>query len=689
MNPEASNHPKDVPVGIEPSPPAPHAARPKPPHHRISATEWHHACRVVLLSLLGLIAFTGLLLMTVYSPSVSSAWGSVWYIETQLPWGWLIRGLHRFSSDALILLTPLYLAFLLLTRLHRAPYRARWCAGLVLLFGGMAAALSGYLLPWDQHGYWGMTVRLNILARTPWIGESLRVLLTGGSDLGALSLTRFYTLHIVVLPLLISGVTMWWLRRECESAARKTEQRPAASDARAPAIGSDIAGRRLRGAILWLVVFAGVLTATCYTRWSPEAVALSAPADASTANYPARPEWFNLFLFQWLKYFEGSAREVIGSIVVPGAVLVVLALIPWIDRGWRWRVDRYFSLLFCGAVFVGTIGLTGLALREDAKPRGEIVQTAQERQQRGETLTDEQLTALRAASFHRKRERARARASRAVELANSHGIPPEGPLPLLANDPITRGPELFAAHCAGCHRFDGHNGLGEVPVEAATSSDLAGFATRTWLRGFLNDPMASKYFGLMRKPDGEPAHTRMAEWLNEMRTGMPSDEARKEFENKLDAVAAYLESESRAPGRFAEPDNADEADPVAEEPSDSDDGQSIDSDAAAASQVEPNESPLDAESIELIRKGRSYFMTTCNECHSYRGQRWGTFRAPDMYGYGSVDWIENMIRNPSDESLYRDKGREPAQMPAFEDRLTRQEQRLIAEWLHRSRNAAD
>ena len=75
-------------------------------------------------------------------------------------------------------------------------------------------------------------------------------------------------------------------------------------------------------------------------------------------------------------------------------------------------------------------------------------------------------------------------------------------------------------------------------------------------------------------------------------------------------------------------------------------------------------------------------MTTCNECHSYRGERSGFFNAPEMHGYGSIDWLSLMIAEPDHETVYRNTGREPAQMPAFKDELSELERRMIAAWLH-------
>ncbi len=655
-----------------PSAASPTDSRPGETKTAICATNWHSMWLVVFVSLIATLCVTGMLLMTTYSPGVSSAWGSVWYIQTRMTGGWFVRGLHRVGSDALILLSAVYLGYLLVRRLYQRPHGARWWTGLAFLFGGMAIALTGSALPWDQHGYWGMTVRLNILARTPIVGDALRRLLIGGSELGALTLTRLYTLHVLLLPGILVAATVWWFRRERRVAQGNTDrtkvepipaQRTAKqSDANPPAI--------FRNACAWVIVFGVIALTVCYMHWVMGAAFLDAPANASATDYPARPEWFNLFLFQWLKGFHTPRGEVIGSVVVPGVILLVLLVVPWLDRAARPGFGRGLTLLFCVAIGAGSVWLTVAALLDDAAPSPERVAKAQALQQQGEPLSVDQEAVLRANAFNIQRARATQRGRRAIELANMHGIPPDGPGSLLANDPVTRGPELFAAHCASCHRFDGHNGLGDVPAEPATSSDLAGFATRAWIAELLADPMSDNHFGLMKKPNGDPAHTRMAEWLSETRAGWANDDDRATFEENLAAAAEYLESESLTPGRFAQ------ASQRAEGTSERGETQGGDSSRASAP----------TQSDDLIRRGRAFFMATCNECHSYKGERTGTFRAPDMYGYGSVEWIEKMIRNPGDNALYRTRGREPAQMPAFADKLSEQERRLIAQWIHETRN---
>jgi ubiquinol-cytochrome c reductase cytochrome b subunit len=614
-----------------------------PNHVRIlNDISWHSAWLTVIVGLFGLICLTGLFLMTAYSPSATTAWASVWYIQTQLDMGWLIRGLHRFATDALMILLPLYAAFALLTKLYAKRY-SLWWIGLLVLGLVMAGALSGYVLPWDQRGYWGMRVRVNILALTPWVGDSLRGLLIGGSDLGHLTLTRLYALHVMIIPAMLALLGVWWIRTHCRLSSSPS------ADFERIAVSSlphwSESWRALRDAALLAAVVALIGGAVWLNHRHGIILTLEAPADASAADYPARPEWFNLFLFQWLKWFQSPSSEVVGAVVVPGAMVLLLLIAPFIQRVFPARLAHRLAVGLCSVLAVVVVGLTLASLLADRAPSSDSVTVILNKQRAGEALSSREENTLRRETFNRQRDRARRVARRTMALAEQHGVPPEGPLALLADDPLTRGPELFAAHCASCHRIEGHNGLGVIPLEPATSSDLGGYGTREWIRGFLNDPMNEQYFGLMKKPDGSPAHTRMAEWLAEQRSYLETEEAQNEFERNLDAVAAFLALEAVSPG--AEPEN------------------------------------------DLIVEGRQYFMNVCNECHSYRGARFGTFSAPEMYGYGSVDWIAGMIEDPSDDLRYRSRGREPAQMPAFKDRLTERERRMIAQWLHAGAHEAE
>ena len=609
-----------------------------------------------ILFLFGLQVFTGLLLMTVYSPSTTTAWSSVWYVQTQMTYGWLIRGMHKFSSDAMILVVLLYLVQHLRTRTYRLGGGRAWQTGLCLLGLAMALALTGYLLPWDQKGYWGTKVRTNILGLAPVIGQSLRALLLGGSEPGHLTLTRFYTLHVIVLP----GIFLLLLRARRLRAGDASASDP--SDSSQPSHDHRPVRDRLGPSLAWAFTLIAVLTATLAAHdWLGNEL-LHAPADPTSSNYPARPEWFNLFLFQWLKGFSGPTMEIVGAIVIPSAVVAVFFLFPYFDRLLPSRIAHRVALGLAATTFMVIAGLTVAAVRDDRNPADALVEAARQKERQGLTLDVAEQAILRARELYRQRVRARDLADRAIELAAVKGIPPEGPRSLLLQDPITRGPELFASHCASCHRFDGHNALGEMPAEPATSSDLSGFAGRSWIRGLLADPTADRYFGLMKKPDGSPAHTRMSKWIGETLAGQVDAEHRRELLIEFDAVAAYLEDESLHPGRLKEVSTSGTDDP----------------DRAG-------DAPPMTEDELLILRGRRFFVRVCNECHRYEGEHSGTFKAPDMLGYGSVEWIELMIAEPDHERRYRSKGRERAQMPRFKDRLSEHDRRMIAEWLHAAR----
>lgn len=602
---------------------------------------------------------TGVLLMFVYAPSASTAWGSVWYIQTQAPAGWFIRGLHHFAADAMIVSLVMFVAALLIGRAYQ-DRRAwpRWWAALLLVSLALAASLSGHLLPWDQQGFWGTTVRVNILAKTPWIGDTLRRWLIGGDELGQFTLTRFHTLHVIVIPLLTAGLALFAIRRECFGDRIAGD----AVGPRAPSLPwrrmDSLRPERLVSTVAFFLLAAFVW----YVCGRRGVALLDAPADPTTSDYPARPEWHTLFLFQWLKAFSGPTAETIGAIIVPGLVALAFLAIPALPRLIGAGAAHRIVSVMGGGLLLVVAGLTTAAWRADANPSPEAVLAVREKQQTGQALTQAEQAMLRAAEFNRKRQRARVVAERALVLADEHGVPPAGPLELLRNDPLVRGPELFAANCATCHRYDGHDGLGNVPADPAASSDLFNFASRDWVRGLLENPMADRYFGRMKKPDGEPAHTRMSRFTSEQLETYPDEKSRRELFANYDAVAAYLQDESLHPGRFAQ--TAD----------------------GASAPLQEAEAATASPAMAAIRAGRNFFMDVCNECHSYNGERSGTFSAPEMAGYGSVSWIEAMIADPAADSRYRNRGREPAQMPPFQDRLTPTERRLIAEWLQKTRD---
>ena len=143
---------------------------------------------------------TGVFLWMAYSPSGQTAWESVYYIQHEMQGGWLLRGIHHFMAQAMVVLLALHLMQVVIDGAYRAPREVNFWIGLVLMLIVLGLSLTGYLLPWDQKGYWATRVATNLASLVPEVGEDLQRLVVGGADYGHHTLTRFFALHAGVLP---------------------------------------------------------------------------------------------------------------------------------------------------------------------------------------------------------------------------------------------------------------------------------------------------------------------------------------------------------------------------------------------------------------------------------------------------------------------------------------------------------
>jgi ubiquinol-cytochrome c reductase cytochrome b subunit len=419
-----------------------------------------------------------------YSPSSATAWASVFYISNELWCGWFIRGVHHFAAQAMVVLLVLHLLQVLWAGAYRRPRELNWWFGMALLFLTLGFSLSGYLLPWDQKGYWATKVATNIMAGTPVVGPYLQKIVVGGTDYGNQTVTRFYGLHVGVLPALLVlclAAHVALFRRHGITAPPDAASRPTATFWPEQLFMDTVASAAVLGVIVVLVLAEGGAN-------------LDAPADPASADYPARPEWYFLSLFQMLKLFPGS-REVIGTIVIPTALLVVMLLLPFLDRVLPGKVAHFLACGFVFAVVGGGLFLTVQAMRDDSRD---------ERFLEGRRLAD-------------------AARQRALYLAGSPeaGIPPDGSAYILRRDPLTQGKNVLARRCLSCHVFES-KGSG-----AQTASDLNRFGSRDWVRGLLAQPGSPAYLGKVAKFDG------MAEWKRSSKLSA------KQLEDVADFVASF------------------------------------------------------------------------------------------------------------------------------------------------------
>lgn len=169
-------------------------------------------------------AITGILLTIYYVPTPDHAYDSVQYITTQVPLGWLIRGLHHWGASAMVVLVVLHMVRVILFGAYKYPREVTWFTGVFLLLVVVGFGFTGYLLPWDQKAYWATTVGTRIAAAPPLIGDYILRIIRGGNEISAVTLVRFFGTHVWVLPSLLFlfiGIHLYLVIRNGISAVPK------------------------------------------------------------------------------------------------------------------------------------------------------------------------------------------------------------------------------------------------------------------------------------------------------------------------------------------------------------------------------------------------------------------------------------------------------------------------------------
>jgi quinol-cytochrome oxidoreductase complex cytochrome b subunit len=659
--------------------------------HIPGGARWRYVWGSVLVFVFSIQVITGVLLMTAYSPGSSTAWGSVYFIQYQMDFGWLIRGLHHFGSQTMVVLLAVHMLQVVLAGAQLPPREFNWWLGLGLLAVVLGLSLTGYLLPWDQKGYWATQVATNIAGNLPGIGEGVQKVIVGGPEYGNHTLTHFYALHVGFLPpllivLLIAHVAIF--RRHGVTAP-----------AHAQGEGTFWPDQAFKDLVVSLIVFAVIVflviqghghpletpeadDAGLYDRWAHAGqkglgANLDAPADASQP-YPARPEWYFLFLFQLLKYFEGS-QEIVGTVIIPNAAAAVLFVLPLLGFGRMRRFGHVVGVVVVVALLAGIGTLTLLALADDSAdalgravlsrlalwavpaiagfllllaamlsllPRGSFrrfvyvlgvfillaalagtcfltfaalnreVPVQVEAVVARSMKDSERKVPEGTITFGKELELADQKAVRAIVLA-SQGIPAEGSIFLL------RGEGVFLKNCASCHSFgEFGNAYFKTTQQPGfenaefKASDLAGFGSPDWIYQFLLNPGADRFLGRIKDGD-EKRFTDMAEWVESQQ--QKYKEKKGELESDFRQIADWLGTHPK--GR---PDKGDK------------------------------------------HEGAYHLVTekyNCVRCHSFTGFKGRKKAAPTLTGYGSADWLRMMIRAPGHPKFY---GKDNA-MPAFLD----------------------
>jgi cytochrome b6 len=319
---------------------------------------WYYLGGMTLF-LFAVQVFTGILLLLYYRPSSAEAYESVQFIVTQVQFGWLIRNIHSWSANLLIALAFAHFFSVWFLKSYRKPRELTWVSGILLLFLMLGFGFSGYLLPWNELSFFATKVGTGIAGAVPLAGKFLLRLLRGGDDVTGATLSRFYGLHVAVLPAITTalvGLHLLLVQRQGMSVPLGVERRVKAGERlrQMPFFPNYV----LRDVLAWYVALAILAALAAFYPWE-----LGAKADPFAA-VPAgiRPEWYFLAMFHTLKLLPSHVLGIEGEhlgVVVFGIAAIVLVLIPFLDR----RASRgEDSPVFTALAFVGIVYLVAFTI---------------------------------------------------------------------------------------------------------------------------------------------------------------------------------------------------------------------------------------------------------------------------------------------------------------------------------------
>ncbi len=379
---------------------------------------WHQVFGSVALFAFLVQALTGILLALNYAPTPGDAYDSLRYIVTQVTGGRLIRAMHHWGASLMIVVVVLHMIQTFLWGAYKKPREATWIGGVVLLLITLAYGLSGYLLPWDNRAYWGTVVTTQISGLAPVAGPYLLKLLgSDGTSIGVVTFARFYAAHVLLLPpltMLMIAVHVYLVRRHGVAPAPGDEGKPKKR------FYPEQVAKDTVAMFAWFVILMGMAILA--------QVPLGHMADPTDLSYIPRPEWYFLFLFQFLKWFQGPL-EVVGAVILPTLAIVALLLVPFIDRPVMVRVRRRvgaFALVIFAAVFWG--GLTARAVATTPEMREMDMSTIQSWQE----ISAGNLASI---GFFRK-----------AQCASCHGLGKSSSAPDLTQAPSTRPADWLQMH---------------------------------------------------------------------------------------------------------------------------------------------------------------------------------------------------------------------------------------------------
>src|ERR1700726_1129172 len=322
---------------------------------------------------------TGVFLALYYVPSADHAHTTVAYITKAVTAGSFLRSLHAYGASAMIIVLLLHLSQTYIYGAYKGPREILWVSGCVLFALVLGMAFTGYLLPWDQRAYFATAVGTNAASEVPLIGETLKRMMRGGTEMGTLTISRFFVAHVFFIPACVFALVAAHILL-----FRKTGPAgPPDEDPYEPKKKAELFYPRqvLMDLSLTALLIIGLGSLSFFAPMK-----LGPAANPADAQYIPRPEWYYLPIFEWLKYWHGAA-SVVGILIIPMILVVGIVAVPFFDRSIERRPWK--RPIAMGASSFVLLVLVGLALRSqylDSHDPGVAQQLAKQKSEEQEYM---------------------------------------------------------------------------------------------------------------------------------------------------------------------------------------------------------------------------------------------------------------------------------------------------------------
>ncbi|MEZ4545731.1 MAG: cytochrome bc complex cytochrome b subunit [Cyanobacteriota/Melainabacteria group bacterium] len=298
------------------------------PLHKHSV--WYYMGGITLMYI-AIQVVTGILLMVYYVPALDSAHASILKLNSKVEFGWFIRSLHSWGANLMIFFVILHLFSTYFMKAYRKPREITWFSGIFLLVLSLAFGFTGYLLPWDEVSFFATKIGLDIAGKMPLLGEPIAYMLRGGAEIGQETLSRFFVIHVAILPLLLIGlvgVHVLLVQMHGMSTPKSVLEKNGDNLKKEKFFPNFL----MKDLLVWVLAFNGLAMLVTLSPWG-----LGPEADPyAPAPMGIKPEWYFLAPFQALKLIPPEVGPMEGELFGIMAMMLVglvMLTVPFWDRG--------------------------------------------------------------------------------------------------------------------------------------------------------------------------------------------------------------------------------------------------------------------------------------------------------------------------------------------------------------------